>query len=182
MHCVLLFLVAVLPLSTALHQGRVKPPAECEATEIKFPRHDEYVKKINKYRKLMIEGNQRNGQRFRNLPMGENVLEMEWSCDLEKKAIAAFDNTCPTQPPGAPTNTTGFFVYQNETDEDPMDLWLSEINRTHLDLHEHPEAPVRCHGKNPNYCNLVRYDAARIGCAEKDCSGKKSTFCLIDRP
>ncbi|RCN36338.1 hypothetical protein ANCCAN_17788, partial [Ancylostoma caninum] len=106
----------------------------------------------------------------------------EWSCDLERKAISAL-KSCPSQSVSVPVGTTGFFYYRNHsTGGDPMDMWLSEINNTSIDLHEHPEAPVRCRGKNRNYCNLVRYDASRIGCAENQCNGKKSTFCLTNRP
>ncbi|EYC17604.1 hypothetical protein Y032_0030g2166 [Ancylostoma ceylanicum] len=35
------------------------------------------------------------------------------------------------------------FFSQDGTDKDPMDLWLSEIEENSIDLHEHPEAPVR---------------------------------------
>ncbi|EYC17580.1 hypothetical protein Y032_0030g2150 [Ancylostoma ceylanicum] len=178
----LLILVA-LPLSTSLHQGRKKPPPDCAKSE-QFPkgRADAFVNELNQRRRLMVEGLQKNGNTGKNLPTGENVAEVEWSCDLEKKAIDAL-NPCPTESPSAPNGTTGFFDNQdNGKNVDPMDLWLSEINNTSIVLHKHPEAPVRCNGTNRNYCNLVRYDVSRIGCAEKQCNGKTSTFCLVNMP
>ncbi|EYC06236.1 hypothetical protein Y032_0077g1096 [Ancylostoma ceylanicum] len=69
--------------------------------------------------------------------------------------------------------------------QDPMDLWLSEINSTSIDLHHHPEAYVQCRENITqlrNYCNLVRYEASRIGCAEKECDGNRTVLCLTNMP
>ncbi|EYC43564.1 hypothetical protein Y032_0489g2365 [Ancylostoma ceylanicum] len=153
--------------------------AECEEKNINFPKHDEYVEKINEYRKIMVEGNQRNGNNGK-LPTGENVAEMEWSCELERKASETLQS-CPTDSQLRTDGTTEF-LHSKDDGRDPMDVWLSEINNTNIDLHEHPEAPVKCHGKNRNYCNLVRYDASRIGCAKKECDGKTSVLCLTNKP
>ncbi|RCN53108.1 hypothetical protein ANCCAN_00659 [Ancylostoma caninum] len=108
--------LAVLSLSTA-HKGRMSPPADCNQPE-RFPKDnlDAFVSELNRRRKLMVEGNQQNGpQGNGNLPKGENVREMEWSCNLEKKAIAALNLTCPTecptQSPNVPDGTTGFFYW-----------------------------------------------------------------------
>ncbi|KAL6729624.1 hypothetical protein Aduo_000664 [Ancylostoma duodenale] len=89
--------VTVVSLSTAEYQGGGEPPADCPKPE-KFPKEksDAFIKKVNEHRLQMIEGNQNNGPAGNgNLPTGENVLEMEWSCELEKQAIEALNNTCP---------------------------------------------------------------------------------------
>ncbi|EYB88735.1 hypothetical protein Y032_0242g3421 [Ancylostoma ceylanicum] len=67
---------AVLPLIAALRHGAEKPPGDCRTDQIKFPEKDKYIYKINEYRKLMIEGQQKNGKDGGNLPTGENVVEM----------------------------------------------------------------------------------------------------------
>ncbi|RCN53109.1 hypothetical protein ANCCAN_00660 [Ancylostoma caninum] len=63
-----------------------------------------------------------------------------------------------------------------------MGTWLSEMYQEKIYLHPDPGAPVMYRGKNRNYCNLVRYDAYHIGCAETECDGKKLTFCLTNKP
>ncbi|EYC43555.1 hypothetical protein Y032_0489g2361 [Ancylostoma ceylanicum] len=70
-----------------------------------------------------------------------------------------------------------------DKERDALDVWLSEINYTSIDLHEDPKAYVKCRSKNNliNYCNLVRYDASRIGCAKKVCDGKTSILCLTNK-
>ncbi|EYB88733.1 hypothetical protein Y032_0242g3419 [Ancylostoma ceylanicum] len=67
---------AVLPLYAAILRGAEKPPGDCGTNQSIFPEKDKYVKKINEYRKIMIEGQQKNGKSGRNLPTGENVAEM----------------------------------------------------------------------------------------------------------
>ncbi|EYC17631.1 hypothetical protein Y032_0030g2183 [Ancylostoma ceylanicum] len=184
MLCLYLFTFAAVPLSAASYLGGAKPPANC-AQPIKFPKgkSEEIVKKINERRRVMVEGNQRNGKSGLNLPTGENVMEMEWNCDLERKAMAALGGTCPTQSPSAPSGTTGFFDYKDVgIERDSLNLWLSEIENDNIVLYENREAPVKYNGVNKNYCNLVRYDASQIGCAATECGGKRSLFCLIDRP
>ncbi|EYC17619.1 hypothetical protein Y032_0030g2174 [Ancylostoma ceylanicum] len=194
MRCVYLPILAVLSLCTAQtkddrYRGRLRP-ADCEQPK-KFPINslDAFVIEINRRRRLMIDGNQQNGPSGNgNLPKGENVIEMEWSCDLEEKAIAALNSTvcpteCPTEPPNAPNGTTGFFDCQNVSNgRDAMGWWLSEIYETKMDLLSVEGARVIYRDKNPNYCNLVRYDAHRIGCAESQGVDKKCVFCLTDKP
>ncbi|RCN44953.1 hypothetical protein ANCCAN_09057 [Ancylostoma caninum] len=63
-----------------------------------------------------------------------------------------------------------------------MGKWLSEINQEEIYQDPHPEVRVMYRGKNQNYCNLVRYDANRIGCAEKECGKTRLTFCLTNQP
>ncbi|KAL6729622.1 hypothetical protein Aduo_000663 [Ancylostoma duodenale] len=75
-----------------------------------------------------------------------------------------------------------FSSMDDGSNQDPMDKWLSEINETSIRLHSHPEAFIMYNGMNRNYCNLVRYDAFRIGCAEAKCGEQTSTFCLTDQP
>ncbi|EYC17689.1 hypothetical protein Y032_0030g2215 [Ancylostoma ceylanicum] len=176
----LLILVAV-SLSTAEYQGGQKPEADCKVP-VEFPqgKRDTFIKNINERRQLMVKGEQKNGKNGGKLPKGENVLEMEWSCELERKAIDALNKTCSPKSPDA--QTTGLLYQDNGSKQDPMDVWLSEINDKSIELHSHPEAPVKYTGVNERYCNLVRYDAPHIGCAERECDGKKTTFCLIDQP
>ncbi|EYC17672.1 hypothetical protein Y032_0030g2206 [Ancylostoma ceylanicum] len=116
---------------------------------------------------------------FLSIPIHFQV--QEWSCDLETKAIAALSTTC-TESPDAPNGTTGLFYQSIGPERDPVDYWLSEMNETSMELSPQAEAPVKYHGKNQNYCNLVRYDASQIGCAEMKCAEKTSTFCLLDVP
>ncbi|RCN53124.1 hypothetical protein ANCCAN_00677 [Ancylostoma caninum] len=118
MLCFSLFFIAVVS-STLLPPGAIRPSADCSEPK-KFPKGnaDAFVKKINHRRRLMIDGEQKNGLTGRNLPTGESVAEMEWSCNLEEKAMAALkeefekvrdNNTCPVRAPEAPNGTTGFW-------------------------------------------------------------------------
>ncbi|EYB88734.1 hypothetical protein Y032_0242g3420 [Ancylostoma ceylanicum] len=112
---------------------------------------------------------------------GLDSLISEWSCDLENKAIVMLNQKCKNEQVSSPRGTTAFYYQDNE--RDAIEVWLSEINDTSIDLHDDPEAYVTCRGKSEliNYCNLVRYDASRIGCATKECDGKKSVFCLTNK-
>ncbi|KAL6729573.1 hypothetical protein Aduo_000617 [Ancylostoma duodenale] len=68
---------------------------------------------------------------------------------------------------------------------DPMDWWLGEIDRKSLfTWYIEWNEPIRYWGHNPNWANLVRYDASRIGCAENYCDKrtKHAIFCLTDKP
>ncbi|EYC43560.1 hypothetical protein Y032_0489g2364 [Ancylostoma ceylanicum] len=174
-------LFAILPLSAAFQHGAQKPAGDCRKNQIKFPEKDKYVNKINEYRKLMIDGQQKNGKDGGNLPTGENVAEMEWSCDLERKATDALNKKCNNEPVYHRSGTTIFYHPDNE--QEAIDVWLSEINNTNIDLHDNPEAYVKCRSKSElkNYCNLVRYDASRIGCAKKECDGKTAIICLTNK-
>ncbi|RCN53122.1 hypothetical protein ANCCAN_00675 [Ancylostoma caninum] len=120
MLCFSLFFIAVVS-STVLPPGAIRPSADCSKPK-EFPEHtsNAYVKEINDRRRLMIDGKQKNGLTGRNLPTGESVAEMEWSCNLEEKAMAALkeefgkvrqrdNNTCPVRAPKAPNGTTGFW-------------------------------------------------------------------------
>ncbi|EYC43571.1 hypothetical protein Y032_0489g2371 [Ancylostoma ceylanicum] len=121
---------AVLPLSTALQLGGVGPREECPKPHFPREKHVEFVKKTNHYRKLMVEGKQRNGPANYNLPTGENVSEMNgvhkdfseflqcipshfyiqvWSCDLEEEAFIALNNRCQDPTPSLPYGTTRFY-------------------------------------------------------------------------
>ncbi|RCN53123.1 hypothetical protein ANCCAN_00676 [Ancylostoma caninum] len=79
-------------------------------------------------------------------------------------------------------SSCAFFSYVEGSKRDPVDVWLSEMDEANITLHPDPEAYVRCHGKNRNYCNLVRYDASRIGCAQLECKGTNYVFCLTNKP
>ncbi|EYC17563.1 hypothetical protein Y032_0030g2138 [Ancylostoma ceylanicum] len=120
---------------------------------------------------------------IRILPTACKIMEKEWSCELEKKALAILNNTCPEEEPKAPNANTGFYTRQELIyQEQPVGLWLSRIDWIQMELNNDPKA-VRYRGQNRHYCNLVRYDASRIGCAEAICNGKvKSTFCLTNKP
>ncbi|KAL6729582.1 hypothetical protein Aduo_000625 [Ancylostoma duodenale] len=191
MLCFSLFIFAVVS-SELLPPGAIRPPADCDKPKIFSEEMSKtFVKKINDRRRMMIDGEQKNGLTGANLPMGESVAEMEWSCELEKNAVAALKeaimaapkNMCPIRPPTAPNGTTGLSeTHEEGSGRDPVDKWLSEMDVADITLHPHPEAYVRCHGKNRNYCNLVRHDASRIGCAETECAGKKYVFCLTNKP
>ncbi|RCN44956.1 hypothetical protein ANCCAN_09060 [Ancylostoma caninum] len=173
----------------------------------------------------MVDGNQQNGGTGQKLKKGEcngdgelrnfdafstTSLEydcsaislthplgppLEWSCNLEEKAIAALSTMkCPTQcptyspsdkdgPSAIPNGTTGFFDCQDvKKGYEPMGNWLSEMDKNGIDQDPDPNVRVMYGGKNRNYCNLIRYDAYRIGCAEKECDKTKLTFCLTNQP
>ncbi|EYC43574.1 hypothetical protein Y032_0489g2372 [Ancylostoma ceylanicum] len=82
----------ILSLSTALRDGKIKPGGDCKTKviPITFPKNDIYVEKINLYRKLMVEGKQRNGNTGKNLPTGENVAEM-----VSSKTFVVFPRIVP---------------------------------------------------------------------------------------
>ncbi|EYB88746.1 hypothetical protein Y032_0242g3430 [Ancylostoma ceylanicum] len=67
-----------VPLSTASYQGGIKPPAECEKPiQLREDLLDSFVGELNRRRRLMVDGEQRNGPPGSgNLPKGQNVLEM----------------------------------------------------------------------------------------------------------
>ncbi|EYC17589.1 hypothetical protein Y032_0030g2156 [Ancylostoma ceylanicum] len=81
--------------------------ADCEKPK-KFPeeKSKSFVKKINDRRRLMVQGKQKNGRLPSFLPLGENVVEMEWSCGLEKLAISALKNC--SQSVAVPKGKKGF--------------------------------------------------------------------------
>ncbi|EYB88747.1 hypothetical protein Y032_0242g3430 [Ancylostoma ceylanicum] len=68
-----------VPLSTASYQGGIKPPAECEKPiQLREDLLDSFVGELNRRRRLMVDGEQRNGPPGSgNLPKGQNVLEMQ---------------------------------------------------------------------------------------------------------
>ncbi|EYC17624.1 hypothetical protein Y032_0030g2178 [Ancylostoma ceylanicum] len=198
MRCVHLLILAVLPLMLYAappkeedYRGRLRP-ADCVKPK-KFPMDslDAFVIELNRRRRLMADGWQQNGPRGNvYLPKGENLMEMEWSCGLEEKAIAALNTSecntsCPAKRPNAPNGTTGFFDCQNvSSGYDPMGgSWLRGIYSTSIKTK--PGAPVMasmCEDGNRDYCNLVRYNVHRIGCAETQSVEKKCVFCLTDKP
>ncbi|RCN36337.1 hypothetical protein ANCCAN_17787 [Ancylostoma caninum] len=77
MLCIYLVIFAAVSWSTAPLQMVERPPADClKPVRFSKERSDEFVNKVNSYRKSMVEGKQRNGQLESFLPVGENVLEM----------------------------------------------------------------------------------------------------------
>ncbi|KAL6726634.1 hypothetical protein Aduo_008587 [Ancylostoma duodenale] len=186
----LAFAVApAVPLTRAPLQIVEELKENCHEYKMGMSRRSALVNEINARRTSMVNGKQRNG-RYTLLPIGENVLEMKWSCRLEWLALEALNRTkdkCPTEWPEAPNGTTGFFDYRDHVEEGDIGLnimkqWLSEIDKTKMPLNEHWKSPVWYRGVNRNYSNLVRYDSPRIGCAELECKGKHAMFCLTDKP
>ncbi|RCN32023.1 hypothetical protein ANCCAN_22181 [Ancylostoma caninum] len=131
-------------------------PADC--TEPKqFPRDKlgSFVAELYRRRRLMVDGIQQDGKPTEKLKKGESVMEVEWSCDLEEKAIAALNTMecpehrtqCPTYPPSnkdgpseIPNGTTGFFDCQNfERGYEPMGNWLSEMDKNGIDQDLNPK-------------------------------------------
>ncbi|EYC43556.1 hypothetical protein Y032_0489g2361 [Ancylostoma ceylanicum] len=106
---------------------------------------------------------------------------------IEKISSALRRARCGTRYPTKcgliPERSCGQVEQSQDKERDALDVWLSEINYTSIDLHEDPKAYVKCRSKNNliNYCNLVRYDASRIGCAKKVCDGKTSILCLTNK-
>ncbi|RCN44957.1 hypothetical protein ANCCAN_09061 [Ancylostoma caninum] len=165
-------------------------PADCTEPK-KFPKDKlgSFVAELNRRRRLMVDGNQQNGGTGVKLKKGRSVMEVEWSCHLEEEAIAALNTTacdmeCPRDGPSEiPNGTTGFFDCQYDgKGYEPMGSWLSEMDKNDIYQDPNPEVRVMYGGKNRNYCNLVRYDAYGIGCAEKECSKTRLTFCLTNQP
>ncbi|EYC17693.1 hypothetical protein Y032_0030g2217 [Ancylostoma ceylanicum] len=72
-----LFIFVAGSVSTARIYHGEKPPAKCDEP-IKFfkNRRDALLNYINERRRVMVEGEQRNGPTDEYLPMGENVTEM----------------------------------------------------------------------------------------------------------
>ncbi|EYB99930.1 hypothetical protein Y032_0119g853 [Ancylostoma ceylanicum] len=64
--------------------------------------------------------------------------------------------------------------------------WLSEIDKSGLNLEDSDpgRSIVLYHEKNRDNCNLLRWDAYRIGCALKMCEGNNTIniFCLTNKP
>ncbi|EYB88743.1 hypothetical protein Y032_0242g3428 [Ancylostoma ceylanicum] len=180
--------IPVAPLIRAPVQMKEELEERCGEYLMKWERRKALIKEINARRTSMVNGTQDN-KKYTLLPIGENVLEMQWSCYLEHLASDALNKTkdrCPTEPP-TPNGMTGFFDYRGKIEGDVgldiMKHWLSEIDRTKMPLNEHWQSPVWYRGVNRNYSNLVRHDSWRIGCAELQCNGEKTAmFCLADKP
>ncbi|EYB99924.1 hypothetical protein Y032_0119g849 [Ancylostoma ceylanicum] len=67
-----------------------------------------------------------------------------------------------------------------------LEKWLSEIDKSGLNLEDSDpgRSIVLYHEKNRDNCNLLRWDAYRIGCAVKMCEGGNivNLFCLTNKP
>ncbi|RCN53104.1 hypothetical protein ANCCAN_00655 [Ancylostoma caninum] len=73
---------------------------------------------------------------------GETEYSNEWSCSLEEEAKKALDGNC--NKPNTSTVLTGFYYQDDKPDQNPIDLWLSEIEKTDIIQDPHPEAYVKC--------------------------------------
>ncbi|RCN45895.1 hypothetical protein ANCCAN_08060 [Ancylostoma caninum] len=120
------------------------------------------------------------------------TIGKEWNCTLERLANASLNEKCTKNAPEAPQGTTGFFDYITEGEllvagkprPFGMELWLSEIERTSMDV-DTTLRFVLYENLNENYSNLVRYNAYGIGCAGKFCTDAKdqfNIFCLTNKP
>ncbi|RCN44954.1 hypothetical protein ANCCAN_09058 [Ancylostoma caninum] len=81
MRCIHLFTLAVLPLSAVQstaegYKDRVRT-ADCkQPKEFPIDKLGTFVAELNRRRRLMVDGNQRNGPNNGNLPKGEYVFEV----------------------------------------------------------------------------------------------------------
>ncbi|EYC17694.1 hypothetical protein Y032_0030g2217 [Ancylostoma ceylanicum] len=104
-----LFIFVAGSVSTARIYHGEKPPAKCDEP-IKFfkNRRDALLNYINERRRVMVEGEQRNGPTDEYLPMGENVTEMDIlsSTIVGQFILTSLSVSCPSVPSECLWNTS----------------------------------------------------------------------------
>ncbi|RCN29174.1 hypothetical protein ANCCAN_25070 [Ancylostoma caninum] len=114
-HFIFAFVAPLLPLASS--QG-LCPGSPFDEETIK----ESVVGHINDHRYKLLKGLQPNGpwqdrdkwtsetQGYgKKLPMAKTMNEVEWNCNLEKKAKALLDPQCTDDEPKAPKGKTGLF-------------------------------------------------------------------------